>query len=135
MDDLNGDPVCIEITMAADLVEGTYTLDTDNYPVDGGTSPLLADRTIKVSSIAMFIDDALDILAYLKIDDHLVTEVPYSKNAPVLATDWQTINIQALFGKPYIPLRSTIKWKKSGTAVPVANKIYVFGIATQSRTE
>ena len=48
MDDLQGDPVTIELIMANDTNEYAFELDTDNYPVVGGTDPLLADRTVKV---------------------------------------------------------------------------------------
>jgi len=128
MDDLKGTPVCIELTMPADLLEHTFTLDTDNYPVIGGTDPALLNKTVKVSSIAMIIANAGDVIGEMKIDDQVISKFPYTKAVPATG-DYQVINMLAIFGKSYIPLRSTFKYTKSNQATATA-KILIFGIAT-----
>jgi hypothetical protein len=132
MDDLNGDPVVIDMTIANDTNEHAFTLDSDMYPVTGGTQPLLKDRTVKVSSIVFVIANAGDIMNYVLIDGLPVSLVPYTNGVPNTGS-YQAINMLAVFGKPYIPLRNAIKYAKSATATGTA-RILVHGIATAKRT-
>jgi len=132
---LDGDPVCIEMFMPTNAIV-TFTLDSSTYPsvALGGTTATLANKTIRLSNIFMYLGAAAgEVLEYIKIDDWIVTSAPFQVGYLGVGI-YYDFNIEKIFGRKYLAIRNTIKVKMSAAAAGTA-KYYFQGIATDARTE
>jgi len=128
-DDLRDEPVCIKVTMANDTNSHDIDLDTLTYM---GVALALANRTIKVSAI-VFEFLAADIMESIKFDGETITNFPFTQAVPI-AGNYQTMNMTAYFGKPYVAVRKTITYEKD-TSAGATSSIYFYGKATRIRSE
>jgi hypothetical protein len=122
-DDLRGSPVCVKMDINNTIVENVFTLDTSTYD---GTAAYFLNKTIKLKSI--LIDPSAvagDVIEYIKVDDHLITEVPYTLNF-LGGVRYYEINLEAVFGK-LIPVREKIQVRKSATNSANMD-VFFFGI-------
>jgi len=130
MENIEGIPVVLQVLLPA-VAEVTFEPDTDNYPIVGGASAELENKTILVSEIVYYSGAAgLSLLEYIEIDDQIITREPlgiaYDDTGSTRIAF--KLNMKTMFGRDFIALRNKLAVKSSlnagGDAV-----LYVYGIA------